>query len=364
MKTRAILCLLYIVLFYGCKRETTCDNIGKKEIVHEFLTIDTISVNLVNSSFSGFSGLKEDNIYFLDKYFVQLSEIDIDGKITRTSMGHGRGPNEIPIKNPSAVAFKEEKLLLLGGTYDAYLYTNNTMERINIKVSDDLTSLNSSGAYSSFDELLKLTKEKFYYNIYSESKQTNPAEHSSTYFKNAHILMEVDLHTGTAIPKGHYSQYYLENHSRIKHLFQVMYDLDNNRNFHISYQADSLIYVNDENFEQKSVYGCAGINMDDHYSSPGLTWADFNAAWQKDISTKGYYYWLKYVEPTALLFRSYKKGAHSACDGLQIYNQGILIADLEVPVDFKVIGYIAPYYITQIVCDPDKETMKFYRFKL
>jgi hypothetical protein len=70
------------------------------------------------------------------------------------------------------------------------------------------------------------------------------------------------------------------------------------------------------------------------------------------------------VPETGLTFRSYQKGSHTDHDGLQIYKAQTLIADVEVPKQFRVVGYVAPYYVTQILCNDYEETMKFYRFKL
>jgi len=63
-------------------------------------------------------------------------------------------------------------------------------------------------------------------------------------------------------------------------------------------------------------------------------------------------------------FRSYKKGADSEYDGLQVYKDGKLLADCETPKGFKVVGYIAPYYYSQIIGGEEDGSMMVYRFKL
>ena len=73
---------------------------------------------------------------------------------------------------------------------------------------------------------------------------------------------------------------------------------------------------------------------------------------------------VEYEEQTSLLFRTYKKGEQEISDGLQIYNTNKLIADVDIPKNMRVMGYIAPYYYSYVISDEDQETMILYRFKL
>ena len=41
-----------------------------------------------------------------------------------------------------------------------------------------------------------------------------------------------------------------------------------------------------------------------------------------------------------------------------------LIADVQVPFGFKVMGYIDPYFYSEFICDEDNENLEIYRFKL
>ena len=53
-------------------------------------------------------------------------------------------------------------------------------------------------------------------------------------------------------------------------------------------------------------------------------------------------------------------------DGLQIYKEGKLIADVSVPTNFRVMGYMAPYYYSYIIPNMDEEdnSLMLYRFRL
>ena len=50
--------------------------------------------------------------------------------------------------------------------------------------------------------------------------------------------------------------------------------------------------------------------------------------------TKGYYIWVEYIDELDYLFRSYSKGKKESSDGLQIYQDRTLIADIDVPKGF------------------------------
>lgn len=65
-----------------------------------------------------------------------------------------------------------------------------------------------------------------------------------------------------------------------------------------------------------------------------------------------------------MLFRSYQKGIGCASDGLQIYQDGILIGDVDVPKGLKIMGYVKPYYYSYVLPNEEKEKLYLYRFKL
>ena len=365
MRTRLFV-IGIILFFFSCgKKEKKTNHESVQNITYDRIVIDTVCVDIPNSSFNGFSGVYHESIYFLDRFFGYFYEISLDGEILDRHMGIGRAANEIPIKAPYAAVFDKNKLLLLGGTYDSYLFTNLTNRtKIDIKVSETSNTLEDSRVYTSFSEILRMNGDGFFYNIYSESTFANPVEHSNKYFNDAHIIMQVNIKTGEAKPLGHYSEYYHTNHGLVKHLFGINYDIDQQGNFIVSYQTDSLIYMYNNNFEPISIFGFEGKEMKKDYTESLPLWDDFNQAYKNDIKNKGYYYWLEHIEEGNYTFRSYQKDGVSEVDGLQIYKNNIMIADVCVPRHFKVIGYIAPFFFTQIICDEQNESMKFYKFRL
>ena len=56
--------------------------------------------------------------------------------------------------------------------------------------------------------------------------------------------------------------------------------------------------------------------------------------------------------------------ARGEADGLQIYKNGVLLGDVDVPKNSHVIGYIPPFYYAAIDTDDESETITMYKFKL
>ena len=87
--------------------------------------------------------------------------------------------------------------------------------------------------------------------------------------------------------------------------------------------------------------------------------------YRSERNTRGYYYWIEYVDETGLLFVSYRKDSEES-DGLQVYKDGRLIADVIVPKTFRVMGYVAPYYYSYVIplLDEDDDSLIMYRFQM
>jgi hypothetical protein len=143
----------------------------------------------------------------------------------------------------------------------------------------------------------------------------------------------------------------------------LSFDLLPGNKLAISYPADSLIYLFDNNFNLLESFGSSGRNMDLNYHS-ATSLKDFRNNWHSENENRGYYRSTKFIAERNLLFRSYHKGGKETSDGLQIYKGDTLVADLDVPKGFSVEGYIAPYFYSNAFINDEKERISLYRFKL
>ena len=364
MMKNLVFALIVTILFASCN-DNPNNTLGIKNIKYTDIVIDTINVSLENTSYIGFSGVVKNAVYFADELMSYLYIIDKDGGVVERLMGLGRGPGELPIRSFVGTSVSQDNTLyVMGGSYDMYVFKNlKERKRKSIKVSGQKTSYEASAAYTLLSDVVMRTGNgSIYYNVIGSNEAVDPIAQKD-YFDKAHYLIQV-VKSMESIPIGTYSDFYKNNYGKIRHMIETYYDLDLNGNFYVSHQADSVIYFYDKEFSLISQFGFQGRDMDTDYSDPSSTEDKFNVAYVKDRKEKGYYYAVKYVDELGLLFRSYKKGSRAMTDGLQIYENNILVADLDVPANFRVAGYIAPYLITEVIADENSESVMFYRFRI
>lgn len=359
---------ILILVLYGCKTRTIIHQTSEREVRYHSAKIDSVIVTIDNTSFSGYSGVSKDGLYFFDVFFNWFWNISIDGEVAARHIGKGRGPDELPITRPDGVVIdNNNSLLITGASWDAYIFDNyKNIRPVNVRMSERNSRYEDTRAYTAFTQeyILKRYKDKFYYNVYMEHPLMNPVLFGRTFFKKAHLIMEVDIDDGKTRVLGNYSQHYVDNPNKLNHWFGALYDLDDNGNFHVSFQADSLIYEYNNHFELLRTYGFEGLDMDTDYKAISGSWESVFSKYEYDKKHRGYYYWIKHIPELDLTFRSYHKSSKEPFDGLQIYEDGVLVGDIDVPKKFKVVGYIEPYFVTEIEDRYENEVMQFYRFSL
>jgi len=361
-KLYAFLCV--VICVSSCK-ETSNTRKGEKVISYDSLSVDTIQLGqLENTSYVGFSGICEDSLYFFDSVLCYYYKVGTDGTIGNKKMGLGHGPGEIPTRVEGVSYSPETKLLFAAGsTYDGYTYDErtNSVKRLNMKAPNWEDPFRSPGSYSTWDEYIQVSyKNNVFFNILNEEKQFMLSEEN---MEKSAIIMKYDTETGDMTTLGNFSKFMLENQNRVRHLPHIYFDVALDGTFYVTFQADASIYHFDEDFNPIANFGFEGRDMDTDYSESTTGVESFGKAYEADMNKVGFYTWLKHVNDYT--FRSYRKSGTAERDGLQIYDKKYnLIADLDVPRGLKVTGYIAPYYVSQIVSDEDNQTLSFYRFKI
>lgn len=189
-------------------------------------------------------------------------------------------------------------------------------------------------------------------------------EDTGIYLDKAANIREVDLGKhgfGRLLAFGYPESYY--DKPLTKTLFaQLNFDIADNGDFYVSFEADSLMYRYDHDYNQLACFGFAGRDMDLNY----LRWDSYDQPWKERLAermARGFYNAVEYVDETGLLFRSYRKGGGSATDGLQVYRDGVLVGDVDVPQGFRMAGYVEPYYYSYVVSDEEGERLYMFRFK-
>ncbi len=369
--------ILLACVIYSCKTEESKRDFSvqpfsvKDEVVYD-LKLDTLLLDSVPTSFVIESDIHAGKIFLLDKLFCTLYQFDSLGQFQRRYLGQGRAKNETTIGRIATHAFVGEELFLLdhSGGYHSYDKEFFFKDYFRLIYS---TNWNSNKIYQSpmaytqryNDIVCRAFQGCVFFNVHLAHPRYNFVTTMKTHLENNANIQEINLkkeNFGRLLAIGYPESY--ESDSDRKAVFSsVNFDIDRMGNFYLTYEADTLIYVYDKEFCMKQCFGFSGRDMDLNYVST-LTPQEVGQNYRKERNTKGFYNWMEYVDETNVLFRSYKKGKERSSDGLQIYQKGILIGDVDVPKGLKVMGFINPYYYSYIISDEEREKLYLYRFRL
>ncbi|MFP4022934.1 MAG: hypothetical protein ACLFVR_00295 [Thiohalospira sp.] len=377
---KKIFFIFLLLTFIACcnrvsKEKSEIDITSEKQILVKTIKLDTLHLDKIESSYLGSLRVIDDSLFFIDNRFCWVYSFDTTGRFFSRFLGQGKGPKELPTGFIDAYSFINGcQHLFIGSSWDCHLY-NEDWEReksytINWKIEHSNEEMlknpepDMPGLYSLMWDKLRVKSYNNY--VYLPIESQHPTFNmvvSENYFKNARILAKMNYKTGVVEELlGKRSPVYQE-YKNLGHFSYFSYDMDKKGNFYISFEPDSLIYKFNHQFKPLKTFGFAGREMKIDYSETKLI-EQFKKLFHSERKTHGYYTWIEYIDETDLLFRAYQKGEHAATDGLQIYQDGVLIADVNVPKGMYIEGYIEPWYYSNAIIDEMNETMEVYRFKL
>jgi hypothetical protein len=377
MKLRKILAIVCLIsLVSSCtKKQADKDTItgeSKQEIEYQSVNIEKIKLDSINNSSSGSSSITKDGkIAFIDANYCVVSLFDTDGKLQSQHLGLGNGPGETAIGHIAAHTYlSDDKLVLFGFNLDFHTFKDYQLDNIFVLkcgLKGSTLSENSDSYTNQYNDMVcRSYKDKVYFNVFSDHPDFNYLNQTDDYMKNCYHIWEIDLNKqkDTRLLAKGYPEIYKKDPNKYLVFCGSNFDIDNDGNFYLSYEADSLIYVYNHQFEPIATYGFAGKDLDTDYVSI-YSFEQSRKNYRNERNTKTYYYWTEYIDETGLLFRSYAK-AGGEKSGLQIYRGSTLIGDVTAPKGFKVIGYIAPYYYSAVIpsLEENDTSLTIYRCKL
>lgn len=332
------------------------------------IKLDTLCLDSIESSYVGSLEIDKGRILFIDKKFCYVFLFDKEGHFIKSVLGQGSGPKELGTNSIEGYSLLSDGYFFVGSGNDCYLYNDsfsiNKKYVINKGDKDQPEGYDVPWIYSLFYQnlLMKGYKNNLYYTVTSEYKGLNFIEDADGYFNNVHYLAKMNLETGKVEKMlGKYPSVYTSN-SALKPVCCINFDITSAGDFIVSFEGDSLIYEYNDDFEPTKTYGYAGKNI--KMPTRALnTISDFRKNYKVSRDESGYYTSLKFINETNTLFRSYKRYAEAETDGLQIYKEGVLIGDIDVPNNFQILGYIAPYYYATCGIDEEHESIKILKFK-
>ncbi|MBC5620959.1 hypothetical protein AALK14_13115 [Butyricimonas hominis] len=332
---------------------------------------DTIVMEHIESSYLDKSGITQNNdLFFIDTYYCYFFTFDTLGNFKHRYLGQGRAPHETTAgKIAGYTLLPDGDLFLLGFQLDHHVYdsTFNLKKTFFLERNKSTDITKTSAIYThQYDRLAcKNYNDNVYFNMYSEHPNLDYIAQTDRYMKKCRHISEVNIQTEAdgRMLGGGYPEFYKSNPLKFLVFSGINFDIDNQGNVYVSYEADSLIYKYDFDYTPLLSFGFSEKNMNTGYKKIN-SYKECRKYHDEERKNKGYYGWLQYINETNTLFRSYTKGDKENSDGLQIYENIILIGDVPVPKTLKIAGYIKPYYYSQAIIDEEKEQMIIYRFKL
>lgn len=376
MKVRSIIifCTLSLGLINNsCKEDKRCTNEDKTktDIIYNKIKYTKHELTGFDSSGSGKLILNKDKLLFADELFKVIYECDLEGHFQKILAERGKGPRDIIgcayfIKNKDGYILASKNWVVCEMTknwerknaYSLMFPKIHPYNELRNNPSTEYTGIyefdiycKNICEYDSDHLLIPITTEHYKLNGYGNN--------SDEYYKNSYILGVVDREKGIVEKMiGHRSNVY-SNKKYIPNFNWYSFTKIKDEIF-VSFAADPKIQVMDKNGYNLYQFGIPGKNMKTNYrltTNPQI--AIYNT--KEDLDIYDYYKNLKYIQETKLLFRTYKKNLKD-CDGMQVYRNTCLIADINVPKDFRIIGYINGEYYAQGKIEDDIIT--YFNFKL
>lgn len=379
-----LILVISILCFVSCKKERediffNGINKSKKDIQFNSVDIDTIVFDSIESSYTGFFKVNNDQIHFIDQRFGWIFSFDGEGKLKNKSLGQGKGPNEINTGFIDGyVNLKNGKHVFMGSSFDVHVHDTKYEREKMFTIDWQIDKSAEEIIVDNFDPGQPVLYSPFYFifNLeqYSDNSVIMPLETNNKYFngfeheafyKNSRIFGELNLETGKITNIfGRKSPEYL-NYKYLMAYSMFHFDVDNKKNIYINHEIDSLIYVYNNYESNNYTFGNSGRDMITDYKEIN----EFDGKKLRHILSDykpktSYYTYVEYFEDQDLFFRSYHRPDDLGVDGLQIYKGTVLIADVDVPKNFKVTGYIAPYFYSDAILYEDELKLEAYRIKL
>lgn len=336
---------------------------NKVNIKVDSITFEKIPLPEINTSYSGFSGIFGEKIFFTDALFSYLYEFDKDGHLLGRHLGYGQSSAELPIKSVEGYAVSDNgHHYFMGATTDIYEF-DSSFNRVNAYIFLN-NKKESSNRYDNTDFYpsdygninLVVRGGKMYMNVVSGDDVSNIT--TNDYYTNARIIESRNSIDGTD------PQYLGRLTPALKVMGAMQKDrfvVDEDGNFIVCYEPDSLMYVYGKNFKFRYSFGHAGKSMNTDYVTLVMSDNVYDD-YLKEHEEKGWY--SSVCKANGLVFRTYETGSPACQTRLQIYDGTTEIADVCAPRNFRVLGYIPPYYYSTFILDEDAETIELYKFRI
>lgn len=317
------------------------DTIRKVNLIIDKIDFDSIQIDASRTSFIGSLQIYKNGFLFVDNQFCWVFRYDANGKQISRNIGQGNAPSQLPCKHITAyIPLRNGGHMFIGQSWDVYNFDSNFQKTSDYRIdwhprgNKEYVAQNPDPSdpimYSPTLGLqqIRADDDYVYLPLFSQHKLFNPM--ASNYAKDARLFGRMNIKKGDVDQiYGRLSSIYTKN--RNANIFPYpIYDLLEKNEYVVSFPVDSLIYIYKKDFSIKSIFGKSGRSMNTNYNFT-FDYNKFSSVMADELKEKGYYTAIDYIEEKNLLFRSYQKNGNANDDGLQIYQNEVLIADVDIP---------------------------------
>lgn len=380
-KIKIILFLLFLI---SCKKEEEITNINyfNKAIINKSikkenikLSIDTICPNNnLETSFNGSYNVANDKIIFNDVYFGYLLCFDKNLNLLSKHFGRGKNSNELIGADYITYSTITNKYYVLSSKTGVIAVINSKYQKekefeinFNIKrsreevINEPIAHLMDSYEIDyGYDGLLNIfDKNHIAIAVTSSHPKFNGYFNSKYYYENSRVIALINIEDeyidrliGRRPPLFLKKQ--LPNYDHFN--YQVA-----NENIYLNFFPEATIYKIDKNADTlMEAIGVKGKEMKTDY----VTTSTYKEAYKREFQdyTQYSFYNSLYVNGK-FIFRGYTKNDLKK-DGMQIYKNQQLLADLDFPKGYKIIGKIDNYYYASKISIKRKEDMMLLKIKI
>lgn len=376
--------LILFILFFSCEEKKTTSNEyynefekKKKEklLIHKItLEIDTIKIdNNIETSYNGNFTICENSLVFNDVFFGYLFHFDKNLNILSKNFGIGNQSNELKGVEYIIYSGCTNKFYVLSSKTGIIAVINSKFHKekefkinFNIKrskeevINEPLPYLMDSYELDyGYDGILKVFDEHHLaIAITSSHPKFNGYFNSDFYYKNSRVIALINIEK-EYIDRliGRRPLIFLKK--QLPNYDHFNYEI-NNSSLYLNFYPESSIYkIDKEEDVVQSAFGIQGSEMKTGY----ITTNSYKEAYKREFEDYNNYnfYNSLYIDEN-LIFRGYTK-SNLKIDGLQIYKNEVLIANLNFPKGYKIIGKIDNAYYASKMDIKKREDMHLLKLK-
>ena len=317
-----------------------------------------------------------DTLCFADREQSTLFLYDRDGRFLGTHLSYGRGPQEIQGIYEITALPQGGYAIINDWHLNIFDQSWGGKQQLRIDWQNDKTpeillaspGPDESGIYEIEHFTGRLCPLGNYLAIaivtdcitYNGFRSNSQAAH---FYENSYTLGLIDPRTGKVERMMCTHSPIYKQYRHIPNFKSILFDTDTENTLFYSFQIDSLIYQTDFKNNTLQSFGLAGHPMNTDYRETN-TFEEATNNYKEDYKKFGSYRYLKYIPETKVLFRNFYHGEPSCGETVQAYKNQTLVAEFNVPDNFRIFGYSAPYYYAYGKPDLDTENMIIYKFKL